>query len=215
MPPPPFFPSHARLLRCKETFPLRRSVFFFHLILYYRLVICRLKLQLDVPQLPLTLSHYKTPSLPIATPSRSSFSGRFFDNSKDNVIPTVCHSIERIHRRGWTHAGLKLQLLTQGGDACSLKRRSERNIFHKYYAEDTQDDDQYPGTHTCALHVCACVCALCLRVRLVSACTLCVCVCACACMRVISVCAWVSLCVCLFVSVRVCVWAWVHGCVIA
>ena len=42
-------------------------------------------------------------------------------------------------RRGWTHAGLKLQLLTQGGDACSLKRRSERNIFYKYYAEDTAD----------------------------------------------------------------------------
>ncbi|CAM9564099.1 unnamed protein product, partial [Laminaria digitata] len=44
-------------------------------------------------------------------------------------------------RRGWTHAGLKLQLLTQGGEACSLKRRSERNIFHKYYAEEGVDDN--------------------------------------------------------------------------
>lgn len=44
-------------------------------------------------------------------------------------------------RRGWAHAGLKLQLLTQGGDACSLKRKSERNIFYKYYAEEGPDDD--------------------------------------------------------------------------
>ncbi|CAM9188450.1 unnamed protein product, partial [Hapterophycus canaliculatus] len=46
-------------------------------------------------------------------------------------------------RRGWTHAGLKLQLLHQGEDACSLKRRSERNIFYKYYAEDGPEDNDH------------------------------------------------------------------------
>lgn len=54
-------------------------------------------------------------------------------------MPLLVTSLPR--RRGWTHAGLKLQLLTQGGDACSLKRRSERNIFYKYYAEEGPDDD--------------------------------------------------------------------------
>ncbi|CAN0576706.1 unnamed protein product, partial [Ectocarpus sp. 12 AP-2014] len=52
-------------------------------------------------------------------------------------------------RRSWTHAGLKLQLLDQGGDVCSLKRRSERNIYHKYYAEEGPDggeDDSFGKT---------------------------------------------------------------------
>ena len=50
-------------------------------------------------------------------------------------------------RRGWTHAGLKLQLLIQGGDACSLRRRSERNVFFKYYAEDVGEDGAVKTDH--------------------------------------------------------------------
>ena len=59
-------------------------------------------------------------------------------------------------RRGWTHAGLKLQLLTQGGDACSLKRRSERNIFHKYYAEEGVDDNDVGACSLFALSLSLC-----------------------------------------------------------
>lgn len=64
-------------------------------------------------------------------------------------------------RRGWTHAGLKLQLLTQGGDACSLKRRSERNIFHKYYAEEGVDDNDVGACVLACVRACVrkrCVC---------------------------------------------------------
>ena len=66
--------------------------------------------------------------------------------------PLLCR---RAARRGWTHGGLKQQLLHQGGDACSLKRRSERNIFHKYYAEDDDDYDSIGESFT--LRACVCV----------------------------------------------------------
>jgi Variant SH3 domain len=37
------------------------------------------------------------------------------------------------YRKGWTEDGIKLQLLTQGGTASSLKRRSEKCTYAKYY----------------------------------------------------------------------------------
>lgn len=41
---------------------------------------------------------------------------------------------------------MKLQLLTEGGDACSLQKRSERSMFQKYYAdEDSVDDSSKNG----------------------------------------------------------------------
>eukprot|EP00752_Nemacystus_decipiens_P007336 g6562.t1 len=68
---------------------------------------------------------------------------RVFDKVSALAAVTKQEAMLETSRRGWTHAGLKLQLLTQGGDACSLKRRSERNIFYKYYAEDGPDDAEY------------------------------------------------------------------------
>lgn len=49
------------------------------------------------------------------------------------------------HRRAWTEASIKLQLLTEGGDACSLLRRSERNIFYKYYGDEEEDSLDSPS----------------------------------------------------------------------